>query len=96
MESAVGAHLCNAGSSLMSCFYWRRNGSEVDFVLRGEFRTVAVEVKSGAASGTRRGFNAFREQHPDAEFLLVGERGISLEEFLSTPPDHWVEDHAGG
>ena len=96
VESAVGAHLCNAGGSRMKCFYWRRNGSEVDFVLRGAFRTVAVEVKSGETAGTRRGFNAFQEQHPEAELLLVGGRGVPLEEFLSTPPDHWVEDHVGG
>lgn len=95
-ESAVGAHLCNAGSSRMRFFYWRRNGSEVDFVLRRARRMVAVEVKSGRASGIRRGFDAFREQYPEAEFLLVGGRGIPLEEFLSTPPDHWVEGHAGG
>ena len=96
VESAVGAHLCNAGSSRMKCFYWRRNGSEVDFVLRGASRTVAVEVKSGKTAGTRRGFNAFQEQHPEAEFLLVGGRGTPLEEFLSTPPDHWAEGQAGG
>ena len=80
----------------MKCFYWRRNGSEVDFVLRGALRTVAVEVKSGETAGTRRGFNVFQGQHPEAEFLLVGGRGIPLGEFLSIPPDHWVEDHVGG
>ena len=57
---------------------------------------VAVEVKSGRDSGTRRGFDALREQHPEAEFLLVGGRGVLLEEFLATPPDHWVESHASG
>ena len=93
VESAVGAHLCNASSSRVSCFYWRRNSNEVDFVLRGAFRTVAVEVKSGETSGTRRGFNAFREQHPEAEFLLVGRRGVPLKEFLSASPDYWVEGH---
>lgn len=95
-ESAVGAHLCNAGSSRMRFFYWRRNGKEVDFVLCGARRVVAVEVKSGRTSGPRRGFDALREQHPEAEFLLVGGRGVPLEEFLATPPDHWVESHASG
>ena len=95
-ESAVGAHLCNASSSQTGFFYWRRNSREVDFVLCGAQRVVAMEVKSGRASGTRRGFEALREQHPEAEFLLVGGRGVPLEEFLATPPDHWVESHASG
>ena len=95
-ESAVGAHLCNASSSRMRFYYWRRNSWEVDFVLCGARRVVAVEVKSGRASGARRGFDALREQHPEAEFLLVGGRGVPLEEFLATPPDHWVESHASG
>lgn len=96
VESAVGAHLCNAGSSRMRVFYWRHKGKEVDFVLCRGRRMVALEVKSGRASGARRGFDALREQHPEAEFLLVGGRGVPLEEFLATPPDHWVESHASG
>lgn len=93
-KSAVGAHLCNASSSRMLCCYWQGGGSQVDFVLRGARRTVVVEVQSGRTPRTRHGFNAFRERHPEAEFLPVGGRGVPLQEFLSTPPDHWVEDRA--
>ncbi len=94
-KSAVGAHLCNVSSSRMRCCHWQQNGSQVDFVLRGARRTVVVEVQGGKTPRTRRGFNAFREQHPEAELLPVGGRGVPLEEFLSTPPDHWVEDRVG-
>ena len=89
-KSAVGAHLCNASSSRTRCCYWQHNGSQIDFVLRGARRTVAVEIQSGKTPRKRRGFNAFREQYPEAELLPVGGRGVPLEEFFSTPPDHWV------
>ena len=89
-KSAVGAHLCNASSSRMRCCYWQHNGSQVDFVLRGARRTVVVEVQGGKTPRSRSGFNAFREQHPEAELLPVGGRGVPLGEFLSTPPDYWV------
>lgn len=93
-KSAVGAHLCNVSSSRMRCCYWQHNGSQVDFVLRGASRTVVVEVQGGKTPRTRRGFNAFRKQHPEAELLLVGGRGVPLGEFLSTPPDYWVAGRA--
>ena len=90
-KSAVGAHLCNAASSRMRCCYWQHNGNQVDYVLRGARRTVAVEVQSGKTPRTRHGFNAFRAQYPEAELLSVGGRGVPLKEFLSTPPDYWVQ-----
>lgn len=91
-KSAVGAHLCNAASSRMRCCYWQHSGSQVDYVLCGARRTVAVEVQSGKTPRTRHGFNAFRAQYPEAELLSVGGRGVPLEEFLSTSPDYWVQE----
>ena len=44
--------------------------------------------------GTAR--RPLREQHLEAEFLLVGGRGVPLGEFLATPLDHWIENHASG
>lgn len=47
VESAVGAHLFNglAGTGI-EVFYWREANNEVDFVLKGRGRVVALEVTS--------------------------------------------------
>jgi predicted AAA+ superfamily ATPase len=90
VESAVGAHLANAAAAGgCELFYWRDGDREVDFVARAGRRVTAIEVKSGR----RRGLAGLREF--DAAFgphrkLLVGEGGISLEEFLARPVEHWL------
>jgi hypothetical protein len=58
-------------------------------VARAGRRVTAIEVKSGR----RRGLAGLREF--DAAFgphrkLLVGEGGISLEDFLARPVEHWL------
>jgi hypothetical protein len=35
--------------------------------------------------------SAFYQAHPQARLVRVGEGGISLEEFLSTPIREWVK-----
>lgn len=47
VESAVGAHLLNTVSDPMRLYYWRHGAREVDLVLAGGNRLVAIEVKSG-------------------------------------------------
>ncbi len=55
---------------------------EVDFVLRNKGTVVAIEVKSNAEKQTV-GLNKFRESfYPNSAFI-VGDGGISAEEFLS-------------
>lgn len=90
VESAVGAHLFNTGAPEVRLHYWRENGREVDFVLRCGRKTVAVEVKSGPR---RRGAGAlaeFARRFKAGRSILVGEGGVPLSEFLSTPARAWL------
>ncbi len=58
--------------------YWRTShGAEVDIVLDSGREIWAVEIKSGAVirPSELRGLRAFREDHPDARLLCVGDFG---------------------
>jgi len=91
VESAVGAHLVNSsrGKSL-EVFYWLERNHEVDFVLRARKTVVAVEVKSSRKRERLSGMEAFSRAFRVRRQLLVGGQGIPIEEFLSTPVEHWV------
>ncbi len=91
VESAVGAHLHNTAGLAVDLYHWRDGPHEVDFVLSRGLDPVGIEVKSGAGAGRRRGRTAFRERFTGARTLLVGHRGIPLEEFLSRPAVYWAD-----
>jgi hypothetical protein len=95
VESAVGAHLLNdtLGSNI-EVTYWRERNMEVDFVLQRGRAVVGLEVKSGTPRAAPGGMAAFREQFEPLRTLLVGGDGIPLEEFLSTPVVHWLENES--
>lgn len=82
-ESAVGAYLVSqAFIHRFEVFYWRERNDEVDFVLRKRDTLVAIEVKSNAEKRTE-GLDKFRQLfHPKAAFI-VGDGGISAEEFFT-------------
>jgi uncharacterized protein len=63
----------------------------VDFVVRAGRTVLAIEVKSGRAPAAFRGLGAFAEAFTPKRSLLVGGDGISLEEFLTTPVEHWLQ-----
>ncbi|MHB8483841.1 MAG: ATP-binding protein [Nitrospiria bacterium] len=91
VESAVGAHLVNSAmGTKIEVFYWRDRGKEVDFVLRSGKTVVAIEVKSGLKKENLPGMESFLHQFKTAKALLVGEQGIPLEDFLSSPAAHWA------
>lgn len=92
VESAVGAHLANAAASgECELFYWRERSQEVDFVVRVGRTVIAIEVKSGRAPIAFPGLGAFAEAFKPKRTLLVGGDGISLEEFLTRPVQHWLQ-----
>jgi hypothetical protein len=92
VESAVGAHLANAAAGgTGDLFYWRERNREVDFVVRAGRTVIAIEVKSGRAPGAFPGLGAFAEAFKPKRTLLVGGDGISLEEFLTKPVEHWLQ-----
>ena len=91
VESAVGAHLVNAAAAgRCEVFYWRGRNREVDFVVRAGVRLTAIEVKSGRASSTLPGMLAFTRMFNPDRTLLVGDDGVSVEDFLSVPVEYWV------
>ena len=96
VESAVGAHLHNAGDWLTRVFYWRENGHEVDFVVERGDSCLAVEVKSTDKPFAQKGLDAFIDKFPGSKKLVVGSTGIPLEEFLQSDPDDWFSWSSSG
>ena len=60
----------------------RISNDEVDFVLRKKGSVVAIEVKSNAEKNTE-GLKTFKEKFHPHDAFIVGEGGISAEDFLS-------------
>ena len=86
VESAVGAHLVNAGLvNKFNVYYWRHRNEEVDFVLERRGKVIGLEVKSGAG-GQTSGMKAFKDQFKPDKILLVGDRGLPWQEFLKINP----------
>lgn len=90
-ESAVGAHLANAAASgACQLHYWRDRNREVDFVVRAGRSLIAIEVKSARRRDALRGMDAFSVAFRPNRKLLVGGDGITIEDFLTKPVEHWV------
>ena len=92
VETAVGAHLVNSGSNATRVFYWRDGEQEVDFVLRRGPEVLAIDVRCGTETRPTLGMEAFKARFNSCRTLLVGEGGVPLGDFLSTPPDQWFEE----
>jgi len=83
-ESAVGAFLANrAFTGRGELYYWRKAYMEVDFIFCKNNEVFAIEVKSGSAGPVHAGTAEFAKMYSPDHILLVGEKGISLESFLS-------------
>lgn len=88
VESAIGAYLLNQiRGTQIELFYWREKNQEVDFVLRKGKKIIALEVKSSLKKETLSGMNAFINMYAPSKALLIGNQGIPIEEFLSSPID---------
>ena len=82
-ESGIGAYLVSqAFTHRFEMFYWREKDAEVDFILRKKGSVVAVEVKSNAEKRTE-GLDKFRQMFKPQAAFIVGDGGISAEDFLS-------------
>jgi len=91
VESAVGAHLANAAQmGVCQLFYWLDRSREVDFVITAGHAIVAIEVKSGQRRQALPGMDAFVHAFAPTRTLLVGGDGISIEDFLMSPVEHWL------
>lgn len=86
VESSVGAYLLNSirGTNI-ELFYWREGDKEVDFVLKEGDAITALEVKSGSENFRSTGIDLFIKKFKPSRVILIGERGMPLEDFLTTP-----------
>lgn len=90
VESAIGAYLINAiRGTQIELYYWREKNKEVDFILKKGSVLIAIEVKSSERREKLSGMDAFNKMYQPKKSLLVGYHGIKIEEFLSTPIEHW-------
>ena len=85
VESAIGAHLLNHSiTGEFSLSYWREGDEEVDFVMEQK-QLIGIEVKTGSAEKTS-GMAAFKKKFNPCKVLLVGNSGLSWQEFLKMKP----------
>jgi len=92
VETAVGAHLANNAAPGRVC-YWRQGSREVDYVVTPAVaggRSLAIEVRSGRSRESQSGLAAFDRIDPGARRLLIGDRGMSLADFLAEPLEAWL------
>lgn len=82
-ESGIGAYLISqAFVHRFEVFYWREKDAEVDFILRKKGSVVTIEVKSNAEKRTE-GLDKFRQLFKPQAAFIVGDGGISAEDFFS-------------
>ena len=87
VESSVGAHLIN--HSLVHGFnvhYWRHRNDEIDFVIEKRGVVIGLEIKSGATQKAS-GMEAFKKTFQPDKMLLIGNTGMSWQEFLEINPN---------
>lgn len=87
VESAIGAHLLNAAlTDGFRLYYWRDGNQEVDFVMEKHGKVIGLEVKNAASTPYHAGMAAFQKAFKPEKVLLIGERGLPWQEFLSISP----------
>lgn len=85
-ESAIGAHLASfAFTERYNLYYWKDNNMEVDYILQKNGKLIAIEVKSNNESHTA-GLDAFNQRFHPQSTIIVGQSGMSAEDFLSISP----------
>ena len=87
IESSVGAYLINQANEFpdIKLYYWREKNAEMDFVVKYGKKTFGIEVKSNTERIDAKSRELFSTYFPGARFILVGNSGISFEEFMLTP-----------
>ena len=97
IKSAVGAHLYNSQSDILSIslFYWRdtKKGYEVDYVFEDPSAgTMAAFHVLPSSAFQHKALKAFRKEY-GVDPLILGEGGdVSLEEFFLSTPALWLRE----
>ena len=100
LEGLVAQHLrawADYSPQRTDLFFWRtRAGSEVDFVVYGDFGLQAIEVKNGRQAHTTdlRGLKSFCDDYPEAEPLLLyrGARRMRIDKIWCLPIDDFLRN----
>jgi predicted AAA+ superfamily ATPase len=92
IKSSVGAHILNSAlGTKIDVFYWKEGSNEVDFVIRNDERIVTITIEDDKRKPRFKGVEEFSEVYTSYNNLFVGEGGISVEEFLLTPLEFWMD-----
>lgn len=82
-ESGIGSYLLNqAFKYRFEVFYWRDRNMEVDYIIKKGNSFVAIEVKSNFTKQSE-GLEIFRQRFSPKTAFIVGDGGISPEEFMT-------------
>jgi hypothetical protein len=82
VETAIGTHLTRAARlGDIKLYYWREGNDEIDFVMERKGVVIGIEVKSGRTQSAK-GMAAFQKKTKADKVLLVGNSGISWQDFL--------------
>jgi len=87
LESSVGAYLINQADEFpdIKLYYWREKNAEMDFVVKYGKKIFGIEVKSNTEKINAISRETFSACFPGSRLILVGDSGISYEEFMLTP-----------
>lgn len=95
VESAIGAHIFNSFRTNIKAYYWQDRvggyGSDADFVLQQGPHAIGIKVKSGPQNRHVRRHDTFTQEFNPSRMLLVGDGGIPIGGFLSTPIERWFD-----
>lgn len=91
VECAIGAHLLNTHfGTKTEVFYWKENNKCIDFILRKGDNLTLIEVNNNQKGKNVQGIDVFTQKYQPTKTVFIGENGISVEEFLLSPPETWV------
>lgn len=92
VKSSVGAHILNSAlGTKIDVFYWKEGSNEIDFVLCKDERIITVTIGDDKKKPSFRGVEEFSYAYTSSNNLFVGEEGVSVEEFLLTPLEFWMD-----
>lgn len=91
IESAVGAHIINSTfGTKTEIFYWKQDNKFVDFIIQKGKNLVVIDVNHSKKGKNVQGIDVFIQKYHPTKILIIGEGGISVEEFLLNPLDNWI------
>jgi predicted AAA+ superfamily ATPase len=98
LEGLVAQHLkawTDAQLDVNQLYYWRTSSQvEVDFIVSGPKVLLAIEVKNSSTihPGDLRGLEAFHEDYPEAQLLLLyrGKQRIKEKNVLCVPVEEFL------